>query len=183
MFGNNIKYLRESCGLTQKELGEKINYSEEGIRMWETRGSQPREISIIPALAKLFEVSCDELLSSNLREKYGNLVDKLGNEKPVFFDDSSPTIGDSEYGKKRISHVYKNLAEHCFMHGMDNDDLLLGIYFLYGAYLNGEKAIEGLILDKTKELISKAYDSQDMDLFEDSRTFYDKFIEFAFESV
>lgn len=173
IFGNNVKYLRKSNGMTQKEIGQKVNYSEEGVRMWETRGSQPKELTLVSDLANLFGVSCDELIKEDLEKKYGNLVSKLGNEKPDLWD-QGPSIGDTEYGKKRYAETYEGLAIQCFKFGTDDNDFMLGLYFLYGAYLNGKEEVD--ILPQANEMLNRAINNGDYDLYEAMKRFIENFV-------
>ena len=56
-----IKELREQRGMTQKELAEKMQVSFQTISKWENGVNMP-DITNIPKLADLFEVSADVLL-------------------------------------------------------------------------------------------------------------------------
>lgn len=61
----NLILLRKSSGLTQIELGGKINYSDKTISKWEKRDSCPN-IEAICKLANFYGVSVDDLLSDAL---------------------------------------------------------------------------------------------------------------------
>jgi len=61
---NNLVALRRSRGLTQIELGEKINYSDKTISKWEKGDSCPN-IEAVYKLAKFYDVSVDDLLSED----------------------------------------------------------------------------------------------------------------------
>lgn len=60
-FSDHLKSLRQSKGVTQKQLGEAIGSSERGIQNYELGISKPK-YEIILALADYFEVSTDYLL-------------------------------------------------------------------------------------------------------------------------
>ena len=60
--GALIRRLREERGLTQLQLGEKVNVSDKTVSKWETGEGYP-DITMIPKLAEAFEVSTDYLLS------------------------------------------------------------------------------------------------------------------------
>lgn len=57
----NIAELRQSRGMTQLELAEKLTYSDKAISKWE-RGESAPDIVTLAALAELFGVSLDELV-------------------------------------------------------------------------------------------------------------------------
>ena len=59
--GKFIAILRKAKGLTQKELAELLNVSDKAVSRWERDESAP-DITLIPVLAELFDVTCDELL-------------------------------------------------------------------------------------------------------------------------
>lgn len=61
-FGNFIKELRKEKGLTQKELGDKINITDKAISKWE-RGLSFPDISMLNSLADFFEIDVSELLN------------------------------------------------------------------------------------------------------------------------
>ena len=60
-FGNFLAILRKAKGMTQKELAELVNVSDKAVSRWERDESMP-DILLIPVLADIFEVSCDDLL-------------------------------------------------------------------------------------------------------------------------
>lgn len=64
--GNTIKKLRESNGMTQKELAERINVSDKTISKWETNKGLP-DIGIVEDLSKALRVSLSELLTGDLK--------------------------------------------------------------------------------------------------------------------
>ena len=63
--GLTISKLRKEKGMTQEELAEKVNISAQAVSKWENDISMP-DISVLPVLAEIFDVSIDELLA---REK------------------------------------------------------------------------------------------------------------------
>ena len=63
--GLTISKLRKEKGMTQEELAEKVNVSAQAVSKWENDISMP-DISVLPVLAEIFDVSIDELLG---REK------------------------------------------------------------------------------------------------------------------
>ena len=61
---SNIIKLRSGAGLTQAELGEKLNYSDKTISKWE-RGEAIPDAYVLTQMAEIFGVSVDYLLSSH----------------------------------------------------------------------------------------------------------------------
>lgn len=59
--GKFITALRKANGMTQKDLAEKLNVSDKTISRWERDEGAP-DLSMIPVIAEIFDVTCDELL-------------------------------------------------------------------------------------------------------------------------
>lgn len=59
--GKFITALRKANGMTQKDLAEKLNVSDKTISRWERDEGAP-DLSLIPVIAEIFDVTCDELL-------------------------------------------------------------------------------------------------------------------------
>jgi len=61
-FGKNVSYYRKKAGLTQKDLAEKLNYTDKLVSKWE-RGEGLPDLVIACALAEIFGVSVNDLLN------------------------------------------------------------------------------------------------------------------------
>lgn len=59
--GKFITALRKANGMTQKDLAEKLNVSDKTVSRWERDEGAP-DLSMIPVIAEIFGVTCDELL-------------------------------------------------------------------------------------------------------------------------
>lgn len=59
--GAFIAALRKANGMTQQELADKLNISNKAVSRWERDECAP-DITLIPALAEILGVTCDELL-------------------------------------------------------------------------------------------------------------------------
>ena len=59
--GGFIAALRKANGMTQKDLAEKLNVSDKTVSRWERDDGAP-DLSLIPVIAEIFDVTCDELL-------------------------------------------------------------------------------------------------------------------------
>ncbi len=71
-FGQRIARLRKAQGLTQEELGDKVNISSQAVSKWENDLSAP-DISILVKLSNILGVSLDVLLG-NEEEKDNPVV-------------------------------------------------------------------------------------------------------------
>ena len=59
--GGLIAALRKANGMTQKDLAERLNVSDKSVSRWERDDGAP-DLSLIPVIAEVFGVTCDELL-------------------------------------------------------------------------------------------------------------------------
>lgn len=59
--GGFIAALRKANGMTQRELAERLNVSDKTVSRWERDDGAP-DLSVIPVIAEIFDVTCDELL-------------------------------------------------------------------------------------------------------------------------
>ena len=60
-FSTNLQSLRKGAGMTQAELGDKLNYSDKTVSKWE-RGEAVPDITVLRQIAEVFQVSLDDLL-------------------------------------------------------------------------------------------------------------------------
>ncbi len=95
-FAQKLNELRKSRGFSQEDLGEKINVTRQTISNWESGLSTPDMDSII-ALAKLFEISTDELLAYKHEEPIVHIESKGNNVYGIHF---SPFAWHFEYKSK-----------------------------------------------------------------------------------
>lgn len=91
--GKFIAVLRKSQGMTQKELAEQLGVSDKTVSHWERDESAP-DISLIPVIAEIFSVTCDELLRGEKSSKQAEASDTNNDNKL------------SEKGEKQIRFLY-----------------------------------------------------------------------------
>lgn len=61
MLGNKIAALRKERNMTQAELAQKMGVTDKAVSKWERELSCP-DVSSLPRLAEVFEISVDELM-------------------------------------------------------------------------------------------------------------------------
>ena len=62
-FAEKLKSIRKQAGMSQEQLAEKLGVSRQAVTKWETDAGIP-DIENIMAISALFDISIDELLSS-----------------------------------------------------------------------------------------------------------------------
>ncbi len=74
--GENIAYLRRTMGLTQEMLAYRLGVTSQAVSKWERQLSCP-DVSLLPAMADIFEVSIDELFVCLDPDAAENRIDAL----------------------------------------------------------------------------------------------------------
>lgn len=64
--GKRIMALRKAAGMTQEQVAERLGVSPQAVSKWENDVSCP-DVTMIPRIAQLFNVSTDELLGIHRR--------------------------------------------------------------------------------------------------------------------
>lgn len=65
--GRNIRHLRISRGMTQRQLAEHLHVSVQAVSKWETGSAYPDLVLLLP-IASLFSVTLDELFGREASE-------------------------------------------------------------------------------------------------------------------
>ena len=73
----NITRVRTSLGLTQAQLGEKLNYSDKSVSKWE-RGESIPDVFVLKTIANLGNVTVDYLLHTHEGEDFLRAEDPTG---------------------------------------------------------------------------------------------------------
>ena len=66
MFQNNLRSLRKKSGLSQEELGIRLNIARQTISKWENGVSVPDAETLVK-LAEILDVSVNELLGTDIK--------------------------------------------------------------------------------------------------------------------
>lgn len=99
--GQFLSALRRSNGFTQQEVADKLNVSNKTVSCWE-RDSYSPDISMIPAIAELYGVTCDEILRAK-REPVQS------SEPPLQEADAEKAKANAEKAEKEASAIFDNM--------------------------------------------------------------------------
>lgn len=88
--GERIQMLRKEKKMSQNDLAEKLDVSRQSVSKWETDTAKP-ELQKLILMAELFQVSLDELVSSETSE---------GNERDIDKRHEDDSVESSERGFK-----------------------------------------------------------------------------------
>lgn len=81
--GQIIKKLRRERDMTQEQLAEYLNISSQAVSRWETELAMP-DITSLPMLANIFDVSVDHLLGVDIENKEKKINEILDNARQYF---------------------------------------------------------------------------------------------------
>lgn len=107
--GNNISEKRKAKGMTQEELAANLGVSPQAVSKWENNLSCP-DISLLPAIAKIFGMSVDELLGAasateNIGEEKTFAEPETAYEEPVFTGKKATTLLITTDKNGKVSNV------------------------------------------------------------------------------
>ncbi|MBQ9849167.1 MAG: helix-turn-helix transcriptional regulator [Clostridia bacterium] len=107
--GNNISEKRKAKGMTQEELAANLGVSPQAVSKWENNLSCP-DISLLPAIAKIFGMSVDELLGAapateNVGEEKTFAEPETAYEEPVFTGKKATTLLITTDKNGKVSNV------------------------------------------------------------------------------
>ena len=94
--GAFLSALRKSKGLTQRELAEMLNVSDKAVSRWERDECAP-DLTLIPVLAEIYDVTCDEILK-------GQRITKTKEEAPTVYVKSEKQL-DRLLRKSRVNYL------------------------------------------------------------------------------
>lgn len=112
--GERIKAKRKELGLTQAELGEKLNITDRAVSKWEQGEGNP-DMSIIASLATILGVSLDYLIIG--KEPEEKIIIK--SPKDILMENDDPSYLD-KVTDLTINDIYKNRLVNVFKYLLDN---------------------------------------------------------------
>jgi transcriptional regulator with XRE-family HTH domain len=137
-FNEKIKFMRKSKDLTQEQMAEYLGVSPQAVSRWECGVTSP-DISTLPQIAQLFNISVDELLGVDQTEKQREITSVINDTEK----DIDQSITEEPIIKLRAALLkYPN-----------NDRLLCSL--MYGLYAASEN--EELCKKYDEEIISIAH--------------------------
>lgn len=140
--GTRIKQLREEQNLTQEQLAESLGITSRAVSQWECDRTSP-DISQLPALANIFNVTTDMLLGVDITRREEE-IDKIIEFDRLNFCVSGDMHGSIEYLSEKLKK-YPNSPELIRA-------LVLSSYSLY--FQSGTEFEENEKTLKAQEIIS-----------------------------
>ncbi len=104
--GQFLCELRKEKGLTQREVAEKLNVSDKTVSHWECDENSP-DLSVIPLLAELYDVSCDEILKGEKKQAENKESEQaFPTSYPIIISDTS----EKEKSGQKAYFSHRNLC-------------------------------------------------------------------------
>ena len=182
-FNEKLQYFRKKSNLTQEELAEKLFVSRTAISKWESGRGMP-SISSLKAISEVFDVSIDELLSS---EEIIEAAEKEKKENMKSFKNIIFGIIDLMsiiflfiplFGKEINGYIYlvnlfsiNRVGKYIYL-------IIIGVTILYGATELIMSKFENKSVDKINSIISLGLTSIAIITFIATSEPYIAFIEF-----
>ena len=123
-FGETIKKLRRQKDMTQEQLAEYLNISTQAVSRWETNSSLP-DITLIPMIANIFDVTTDMLLGVDIDAKEKRIQDILDHADKYWRNGYNEKAAEIlREGVKEYPNSYKimRMLMHNVWHLRDNDN-------------------------------------------------------------
>ena len=136
--GKRIAHFRKEKGLTQEELAQHMGISPQAVSKWENDQTCP-DISALPKLARLFDVTVDELLEG--KEALPAVRVLPPEQRRDIKDMILRVTVDSAQGDKVRVNLPMALVELGMEIGMEMPQI------------NGNEALKGIDLKKVLELV------------------------------
>ena len=136
--GKRIAHFRKEKGLTQEELASHMGISPQAVSKWENDQTCP-DISALPKLARLFDVTVDELLEG--RETLPAVRVLPPEERKDIKDMILRVTVDSAQGDKIRVNLPIALMEIAMEIGMEMPQI------------NGNEALKGIDMKKVLEMV------------------------------
>lgn len=98
-FGRNLKAIREDRGLTQTELAERLEITQNTVSAWETRGKMPKQPSMRDVLCGVLSCSPQDLFG--FTDGYYYKRSGLDQRDAASSESYAPVIGNIAAGEPR----------------------------------------------------------------------------------
>lgn len=110
--GDNIRKIRKSKKITMKELGEKINLSEQAIGNYE-RGDREPSLDTIKAIARVLDVPMVDIIGEDTEIGFKAHIEGYSDDVDSYY--KSPSDVKTEITWDNINNVFDKFASNEFL--------------------------------------------------------------------
>ena len=136
---NRLVNLRKQSGLSQEQLAEKIGVSRQAVSKWERSEASPDTDNII-LLARLYNISLDELLSTEDEIPTGNSEEIKEEPEASGFDSAEET---AEKAEDNTSENTSGYDENYYNYEDGEDKVHIGLDGIHVSSKNGDEVHVG----------------------------------------
>ena len=102
-FNENLRVLRETCGLTQEQVANVLEVDRSAYTYYEIGRTEPNMRSLVK-LANLFRVTMDELLADDAPAAAAE------RQRPIHWQPASPHMYDLTREEQQVLSFYRSLS-------------------------------------------------------------------------
>lgn len=132
--GKRIVSLRKLMGWTQVELAEKLSVSDKAVSKWESETGFP-EISQFPAMANLFGVTIDYLMTGKIAEKEIITISKAelcAKKDDVALAEEVKDLPNDENNKNIVDYILQYQSLNVFKNLCESDSQFINRFLING---------------------------------------------------
>ncbi len=181
-FSRNLALLRKGKGITQEAMAEKCGVSRQAVTKWECGNSLP-DLYKVSDIAKILEVTVDELLHDKIVDKSVSMVDqdsviKLEAKMDDILAeirkqgrnilDEYIAVGESDYQRFKVNgDVPADAFTFEGIQAMEKGDFTVAIECLEEGLVRGDTEAGEVLLSLYKEIIDiYAFDKNEYEYFQ-----------------
>lgn len=118
-FGDNLKQLRKEKNLTQEALADSLGVSFQTVSKWE-RGETYPDITMLPVIAAIFEISVDGLLGTDKHQKEQKANEYIDLYDNMQLKNAADVLKEYKIAVKRFPDNYAILVRYMELLRMEN---------------------------------------------------------------
>lgn len=161
--GENIRKLRRENDVTQEMLADNLGVTFQSVSKWE-RGETYPDITMLPAIASFFNVSCDELLGTQAAENEKRILSYIDTYTDLRTKDSPYVFDQLAKAVKEFPGEYRLLVRYLELllmvksgQGEDSEAIIDEVERLYSSIIS--RCTDDMIRMWAKRLVCMYYNT------------------------
>ena len=159
--GKRIRQMRTNKGVTQEELANALNVSNQAVSRWETGITMP-DINLLPSIALFFGVTIDEIFNPTPEEKLERLRRRFYYTEDYLSDDEFKSalsfLKEQEGVYDDTAEIWHLLAQ-LYLNRIEKDKKLVGKYAKKAMRLDADKSFCVRFLVDTEHAVYTDWDT------------------------
>ena len=159
--GKRIRQMRTNKGVTQEELANALNVSNQAVSRWETGITMP-DINLLPSIALFFGVTIDEIFNPSPEEKLERLRRRFYYTEDYLSDDEFKSalsfLKEQEGVYDDTADIWHLLAQ-LYLNRIERDKKIVGKYAKKAMRLDADKSFCVRFLVDTEHAVYTDWDT------------------------